>query len=156
MCVHPYTFLRKDLRGDLPKPIWPSGVRLVQFDEKLYARAAHDLLTQAYHRGGGHVGLFDSWLHSLIEDPDLDPSVFFLALADECVIGLALCWTSSFIKDLAVAEQWRRKGLGEALLLQAFNTFRERGAAYVDLKVETDNPFKAERLYARLGMRPVS
>ena len=69
------------------------------------------------------------------------------------IAGVAQCWTSAFVKDLAVRPRLRRRGLGSALLLQAFRTFRERGAAFVDLKVVADNLSGALRLYRSHGMR---
>ena len=58
------------------------------------------------------------------------------------------------MKDLVVHETWRRRGLGEALLLHVFATFRARGAEAVELKVQSDNT-GAVRLYERAGMRVV-
>lgn len=72
------------------------------------------------------------------------------------MIGLAQCWTSAFLKDLVVSAPWRRKGIGRALLLQAFNTFQERGAVHFDLKVEVGNTSNAEQLYRRAGMAPIA
>ena len=65
-----------------------------------------------------------------------------------------LCWTSAFVKDVVVRESWRRRGLGEALLLCAFNALATRGATAVELKVEAANQ-SAVRLYERLGMQVV-
>jgi ribosomal protein S18 acetylase RimI-like enzyme len=69
--------------------------------------------------------------------------------------GAVLCWTSAFAKDLVVHESWRRRGLGEALLLHAFNALATRGATAVELKVEAANR-SAVRLYERLGMQVVA
>ena len=58
-------------------------------------------------------------------------------------------------QDLAVAEAWRRRGVGQALVPLAFSAFRARGAERFDLKVKLSNPSGAIQLYQRLGMRPV-
>ena len=90
------------------------------------------------------------------ERPEYDPALLFLAVDDgRHVIGLAQCWTGAYLKDLAVAKSWRRRGLGEALVLHAFGVFRAMGAPHLDLKVEDGNPSGADRLYRRLGMTPV-
>ena len=68
------------------------------------------------------------------------------------LIGFAQCWTSGFVKDLAVAAPWRKMGLGTALLRAAFREFKPRGAHFVDLKVEASNPSGAVSVYRRLGM----
>jgi ribosomal protein S18 acetylase RimI-like enzyme len=56
---------------------------------------------------------------------------------------------------LVVHPLARRRGTAEALLRTAFREFRRRGAKHVDLKVQTDNPTGAVRLYKRVGMREV-
>ena len=60
-----------------------------------------------------------------------------------------------FIKDLVVHPLARRRGVAEALLMTAFWEFQRRGEKQVDLKVQTDNPTGAVRLYKKLGMREV-
>ena len=147
--------MRKDLAHAPPEPAWPGGLRLAGFDPGR-AAGVHALLRDAYAHGGGSVGPFASWWPSLRDDPEYDPSLVFVAVdpADR-VAGVAQCWTSAFVKDLAVASEWRRRGLGEALLMQVFACFWRRGARQVELKVLTDNPFGAERLYRRVGMHVV-
>ena len=153
----PYVHLRKELHDDGKGPVWPSGIRPAPFEADRHVRQAHDLLTQAYRHGGGRVGTLDEWWSSLRADPEYDPSMFFIAVDENNrVVGLAQCWTSAFLKDLVVSEAWRRKGVGEALMLHAFATFRSRGATHLDLKVEVGNPAGAERLYYRIGMKPVA
>lgn len=149
--------LRRDLSDPLPAPVWPEGVRLTAFAPERHAQAVHALLVTAYARGGGSVDAFDAWWPSLETDAEYDPALCLVAEDDDGrVVGVAQCWTSAFIKDLAVAPAWRRRGLGSALLLEAFRRFRERGAAHVDLKVEADNPSGAVRLYRAYGMRDVA
>ena len=57
------------------------------------------------------------------------------------------------MKDLAVHPEHRRRGLGEALLHHAARTYRAAGVTKVGLKVDSDNPTGAPRLYERLGYR---
>jgi ribosomal protein S18 acetylase RimI-like enzyme len=79
------------------------------------------------------------------------PSCFLALDHTDGLAGVALCWTSAFLKDLAVRADMRRRGLGEALLLHVLSIFRARGATHVDLKVELDNT-DGIRLYQRCGM----
>jgi ribosomal protein S18 acetylase RimI-like enzyme len=148
--------LRKSLEGRPCPPTWPVGTRLTQFDPSLLGRDVHELLVEAYKTGGGSVGEYEQWLTSLAQDREYDPALVFSVLGpDGRLVAVAQCWTCAFIKDLAVKEGWRRQGLGEALLLHVFQTFQERGAPCVDLKVEPGNRHGAERLYRRVGMLPV-
>jgi ribosomal protein S18 acetylase RimI-like enzyme len=88
----------------------------------------------------------------MTSDTEFDPQLWFLAEAEGgSLAGAALCWTSEFLKDLVVHESWRGRRLGAALVHHVLGEFRRRGARAVELKVESDNPSGAQRLYERLG-----
>jgi ribosomal protein S18 acetylase RimI-like enzyme len=133
---------------------WPEGVRLLGFTPG-QAAEVHAVLTLAYSQGGGSVPPYSEWWPALATDAEFDPTLLFVARDIACrVVGVAQCWASAFIKDLAVHPEWRRRGLGRALLLHAFGVFKSRGATTVSLKVEADNPSGAMRLYQSVGMYP--
>lgn len=141
--------LRKDLGRPVPSPEWPPGFSsrtLLQAD----ATAVHALLGAAYGEDGG-VPEFAAWWREFSGDAEFDGSLCFLVLRDGRLAAVALCWTSAFLKDLAVHPDFRRLGLGSNLLRQVFGAFRERHASAVDLKVETGNA-AAIALYERAGM----
>lgn len=149
--------MRRELPVDadsLEPPQWPSGVacRTLRDDD---ARAAHTLLASAYWQGGGGVPDFRRWWSQLRKDAEFDPALCFVAADAQGLVGVAQCWTSAFVKDLAVAERARRKGLGRALMLTAFRAFAERGAWAVSLKVKEENA-GALALYKDLGMEIVA
>lgn len=157
MSISTHTHLRKDLLGATPTPLWPPGAKLERFAPEQHSKPAHALLVEAYRGGGGQVASYEDWWAALRSDPEYDPAVFFLAVdGGNHVVGLAQCWISAYLKDLAVAKSWQCRGIGQALVLHAFAVFRARGAIHLDLKVEDDNPSGAGRLYQQLGMRPVS
>jgi ribosomal protein S18 acetylase RimI-like enzyme len=144
--------MRRVLDAPVPAPAWPDGVCLSSFTPD-QAQDAHALLVRCYEHGGGTVGAFDEWWPALLADPEFDSALCFVARRIEGdMVGIAQCWTSAFVKDLVVHPSWRRRGVGEALLLHAFGLFRARGAKFVDLKVLDDNPSGAYRLYSRVGM----
>lgn len=143
--------LTRDLNMALPALVWPAGAHPVPLATSKPIQL-HALLVAAYRNGFGSVPLFDDWWTNLVEDSEFDPKLVFIAAdASANPIGLAQCWTSGFIKDLVVAESWRGRRLGKALLLAAFHAFAARGLTHVDLKVETNNA-RARRLYQSLGM----
>ena len=149
--------MRRELGGALESPRWPDAVVLQTLPvkpEKTLLKAAHAVLTPNYWEGGGGAPIFPRWWKALRKDDEFDPALFFLAMDSDGVAGLAQCWTSAFVKDLAVAPRLRRKGLGRALMLAAFEAFTQRGAAHVDLKVREDNA-PAIALYKSLGMRTI-
>lgn len=148
--------MRRDLREPFDVAVWPAGVHLRSFATE-HAKAVHDLLAIAYMGGGGSVDAFPAWWSSLASDAEFDPELIFVAWdAGSRIAGVAQCWTSAYIKDLAVRPDRRRQGLGRALVLHVFQVFKDRGARSVDLKVEANNPSGAVRLYRGLGMRQIS
>jgi ribosomal protein S18 acetylase RimI-like enzyme len=143
--------MQRTLAEPLPEPIWLNGVRPGFFTAR-QAPAVHALLQSAYAGGGGCVAPFGPWWSSLAADVEYDPALCVVAQdADGVLVGVAQCWTSAFVKDLAVHPIWWRRGVGRALLLQVFQVFRSRGAETVALKVQADN-VAAIRFYERLGM----
>jgi ribosomal protein S18 acetylase RimI-like enzyme len=144
------------MRVELPTragrgPLWPAGIDVRGYQAS-DARPLHDLLVRGYEHGGGSVAPFDQWLPQTTDDPEWDPALCFLATSGGALAGVALCWTSAFVKDLVVAEPWRRRGLGEALLRHVLETFALLGATAVELKVHATNA-EAVRLYERVGMQ---
>jgi ribosomal protein S18 acetylase RimI-like enzyme len=148
--------MRKDLREPIEAAPVPAGYRIRTFEDG-DAQAIHALLSRTYADAGDTLPPFSEWWTKLSGDEEFDPELCFVAVdAEEKVAGVAQCWTSAFLKDLAVRADARRLGLGEALLTHCFAVFRRRGAEHLDLKVEIDNPTGALRLYERSGMTAVS
>jgi ribosomal protein S18 acetylase RimI-like enzyme len=144
--------MRKHLAAPVALPVWPSGARPVPVTETA-VDALHAILVTAYANGFGSVPpTADAWWTSITADSEFDQALVFVA-ADSAgaPIGLAQCWTSGFVKDLAVVPQWRGKGIGDALLAEVFAAFRARGLSHVDLKVGAANA-PAVGLYRRAGM----
>ena len=84
-----------------------------------------------------------------------DADLWFLALAGDEIVGTCLCFPyeeTGWIRQLAVAEAYRKRGLGSALLLHSFHAFKQRGYQKVGLAVESAN-LNAYRLYERVGMK---
>jgi len=145
--------LRKILDDDLLPPRWPEGFVVRGFLSS-DAPALHALLTEVFDDGAD--GPYEEWWPRVSSDAEFDPALCFLVIDGKGLLaGAALCWATSFVKDLAVHPEARGRGIGEALMRQAFITFRDRGAAHVDLKTNTVENAAAARLYERLGMIPV-
>lgn len=149
LATHDFLLMKRDLAVAIPAPAWPDGVRSVPFDVA-DVRSIHALLQRAYANGFGSVAPdWLDWWEGLRADGEFDPSLCFVARADEEIVGFCLCWTSSFVKDLVVAPEWQGRNIGAALLSTAMMALRERGAAEVRLKVVSENA-AARRLYRRL------
>lgn len=84
----------------------------------------------------------------------------FVWVEEGCVVGnvslrRALRWGGFLIGNVAVHPQWRRRGIGEALMRAAIQEASIHGARWVGLEVRAGNE-AARRLYERLGFREIS
>ena len=150
-----YLHLRFDLLAhEAPAAFWPPQLSLAPFTPDK-ARALHSLFAAAYRNGGGSVGPFEDWWQKTSRDSEFDPALCFLVEdAGGRLAAGALCWTSAFVKDIAVREDCRRHGLGQALLAHILASFHARGFHAVELKVEKENPSGAVAFYRRFGFVP--
>jgi mycothiol synthase len=92
-----------------------------------------------------------------------DPSLWLLAWDAGELAGFVLAFPKrsgdtalGWVQSLGVRPQWRRRGIGEALLRVAIGRLHARGLRAVGLGVQADNATGALGLYERVGMRPVS
>ena len=145
-----------ELRDDLPAPSFAPDVAVRPYEDA-DARPLHDFVELAYAQNNERILPFEPWLHFMTAHGDFDPSLWHLAEADGGIVACCLTWAPfegrGWIKDLAVHPNHRRRGLGEALLHLAHRVYRDRGVERVGLKVDSDNPSGAGRLYERLGYR---
>ncbi len=93
---------------------------------------------------------------------DFEADLWFLAMDGERVCGFCTAYATShgdaetgLIDELGVRPAWRRRGVGRALLLEAFRALRDRGLSAVELEVDSDNRSGALRFYEAAGMRSV-
>jgi mycothiol synthase len=155
-------FLRMqiDMADAPPSPVWPEGVEVSAFRPDADTAAVHACVHEAFaHEWSFRAEPLDDWRRRKLEDPRFDPSLWAVARDGGDVCGVALStagqFEMGFVNSLAVRPAWRRRGLGLALLRQAFTSFWERGERRVGLGVDTANPTDAVRLYERAGMRAV-
>jgi ribosomal protein S18 acetylase RimI-like enzyme len=140
------------LDGDEPEPSLPAGVRVRTFDPA-DAETVHELLDTEYASWDrSYVPMpHDEWVEFMLGDDDFDATVWWLAEADDALAGCALHWRSGWVKDVAVRESERGRGIAGSLLRLGFAEFARRGVSRVGLKVDAANPTGAISLYERLG-----
>jgi ribosomal protein S18 acetylase RimI-like enzyme len=140
--------LRRTLDAALEAPVWPGCyvIRTLVAGDEGYL---HALLIEV----GWEIGPDpDDWWAERSGDAEFDPGLCFLAFDPAGrMVGAACCWTSGYLKDLAVHPAARRLGLGEALVREVLLAFRARGVDHVDLKTNRIDSAAAMRLYRRLG-----
>ena len=138
------------------QPVFPDGIELkpytVESDHDLFE--AHE---DAFSDHWGHTrGTYDEWLH---HNKERDKSLWIIAWDGEKVAGYSLCRTRmgiGWVGSLGVRRPWRKRGLGEALLLQSFYNLHANGYKTIGLGVDAQNPTGATRLYKKAGMHAAS
>lgn len=145
-----------DLDTPPPAPLWPTGIEarsLVVGQDEL---AAFTAISESFRDHWGMLpDSFEAWRKRTIDKPDFDPSLWFIAFAGGEVAGAVRCeyrLGDGWVHALGVRRPWRRRGLGNALLLQAFGEFYRRGTRRVGLGVDAASPTGATHLYERAGM----
>ncbi|WP_249584725.1 GNAT family N-acetyltransferase [Pseudomonas viridiflava] len=146
--------MRRDLTAALPHAPWPPGVTCVSLTPR-HSLQAHSLLTQSHLLEDGQWLRHPDWLDAFEHNPEFDRSRCFVAIDSDHVLGVINCWTSAFIKDLAVHPDDRNRGIGTALLHHLFVHLKRCGEAAVDLKV-MENNLIARRLYEKSDMSYVA
>jgi mycothiol synthase len=154
------------LNDSLPLPEWPADIAVRSMRLGQDERAVFAASREAFQDHWGHVERpfeeeYARWLHHNKSRQDFDPSLWFLALDGEQIAGICLCRMTThddpemgWVSILAVRKPWRQRGLGLALLYNAFGEFQRRGKSKVGLGVDAENLTGATRLYLRAGMQP--
>ncbi|HZT45198.1 MAG TPA: GNAT family N-acetyltransferase [Gaiellaceae bacterium] len=149
------TFFRMviDLVAEPAQPEWPEGFTVVsaeQGDE----HELYEVLEDAFVDHWGHASrTYEEWLAT----HEIEHELSFLVRTGDATAAGALCRRELFgmgwVDVLGTRREFRRLGLGEALLRHAFRELYRRGARRVGLGVDSENTTGATRLYERVGMR---
>jgi mycothiol synthase len=153
--VHKYHFrMRIDLDTPPAAPTWPEGVTLRTAVPNQDDRLIYGFIQAAFDNPGRVAPTFERWRETMIGAHNFDSTLWFLTFRGDELIGAALCFEypqNGWVRQLGVADAWRRKGLGSALLQHVFGIFFERGHVAVALGVEADNQ-RALKFYQGVGM----
>jgi mycothiol synthase len=148
------------LDGTPPEPSFPAGIELRPFIKGEHDIAVWQAQNETFRdHPGSHEWTFEEWQRERFDDPESDPSLWAIAWDGENIAGFALNRYRTgigWVRMLGVRRPWRRRGIGEALLLQSLGLFHRRGMNTIGLGVNAQNPTGATRLYQRLGMHAAS
>ena len=160
-------FLRMviEMETEPKKPVYPEGfeIRKIAYDKEF--RDAIMATSEAFEDHWGFTKKSEEdelafWKHRLENDPEFDPSLWYLATDGDQIAGICLCFPKliedpemGWVSELAVRRPLRCKGLVLALLQHAFYEFYRRGQHKVGLNIDADSLTKATELYIKAGMR---
>lgn len=136
-------------------PVWPAGITLRTAVPDQDDRLLYNFIQAAFDRPGRVPPSFEDWRDFMMGVYNFESDLWFLAYHGDELIGAILCFDypqNGWVRQLGVAQQWRRQGIGSALLQHVLGVFYRRGHTAVGLGVEADNQ-KARQLYERVGMK---
>ena len=147
-----------DLGGEAREPSWPDGIAVRPATTADHRRVYEAAVEVWLDTNDPIDETFDEWAHWHVAQPSSDGSLWLLAEAGDVLAGFAVCRVdpvdpnAGYVSLLGVRRPWRRRGLGEALLLRAFQELRGRGLTRGTLGVDASSRTGATRLYERAGM----
>ena len=153
---------RMQVNLDVPPvvPAFPHGIELRPFNKDEHAHAVLDAQNDAFRNNwGSHAVEFEGWSLRKFNQKDFDPSLWLIAWDGDQIAGFSqnrLRMGIGWVGTLGVRPAWRKRGLGEALLLHSFDNFYQRGMKTIGLGVDASNPTGATRLYQKVGMNIAS
>jgi mycothiol synthase len=143
----------------LSAPEWPDAIAVDTFrpEQEALVHAAHQ---EAFRDHWEHKDeTIEEWRKWMVESPQFDPALWFVARDGEEIAGISLCAVHAsgdpehgFCRVLAVRRPWRGRGLGLALLRHSFVEMHRRGMKRASLGVDAENLTGAVALYERAGM----
>ena len=153
-----------DLNSPPAVPTFPEGITVRTYDPETELEAVYRTFVDTFKDHFGFVtppfekGLAD-FKHNLIDEPGYDPRFWFVAMDGNEIVGICLCRRedpedvkSGWVNELGVRRDWRKRGLGYALLKHAFAAFYTDGKKRAGLGVDASSLTGALRLYERAGM----
>lgn len=150
--------MKIDLHETPPAPTWAEGIAVKTLaDDPTLFRAVFEADQEAFRDHWGYVpDSFEQWEYWTKNKEGFDPLLWFLAMDGAEVAAISLCinekTSGGWVDTLGVRRQWRRRGIGEALLYHSFGEFYKRGIHEVYLGVDAASLTGATRLYERVGM----
>jgi GNAT superfamily N-acetyltransferase len=145
-----------------PQPEWIDGISVRRFIKNQDEQATYRADEEAAEDKGYHDPLsYEGWVKRMRMDQEsFDPDLWFLACQDSEIAGVALNLyhkesDTGWVDHLGVRRDWRKRGIGKALLLHSFGEFYKRGICRIKLSVDSKSLTNAPRLYESVGMKTV-
>jgi GNAT superfamily N-acetyltransferase len=157
--VRVFREMRIELAAEPEPASWPNGLVVDDFDPESEARAFHAAQQAAFaDHWEFRPRTFEDWSELHLGPESLDPALWCV-VRDGCEIAAGtICeagrYGGGWVAVLFTRRDWRRRGVGRALLQDAFARCFRRGERSVGLGVDADGTMGAFHLYESAGMRP--
>jgi mycothiol synthase len=154
--VRRFRELRITHAAEPARPRYPEGLTVAAFDPA-DARAFHAAQQEAFaDHWEHHPRAFESWAKQHFDADGYDPTLWRVVRDGDAIVAGMTCrggvLGAGWVEFLFTRRPWRRRGIGEALVRDAFHLFWQRGEPTVGLGVDAQSDTGAFRLYERLGM----
>ena len=146
------------------EPEWPAGITLRIFNPETDMEQVYRAVDESFRDHYGHVDVpfeegLERFKHFMTSYEGFDPSLWFLAMDGDEIAGICLCRNHAYdnhdvgyINTLGVLRNWRKRGIGLALLRHSFAELYRRGRRMAGLGVDAQSLTGALRLYESAGM----
>lgn len=163
--VRTFSTLVIEMHAPPPDPQIPPGIHIRHFNPETETESMTRTKMDTFKDHWGYIErpievILERWQHHITTDPDYDPTLVFVAVAGDTIVGVCQCRPKrvadpdmAWIDILGVRKEWRHQGLGLALLHHTFGEFYRRGKRKVSLGVDTQSLTGATRLYEKAGMQ---
>jgi ribosomal protein S18 acetylase RimI-like enzyme len=143
------------------EPVIPDGIEIRPYRHPEDEQRVYEALQEAFlDHWDFHPSTIENWREFNVKAGNFEPDVWLVAWDGDEVAGASLNYPErsgdpghGWVGTLGVRRDWRRRGLGDALLRRSFAVLHARGLRKVRLGVDAENPTGATRLYERAGMR---
>ena len=157
--VRVFREMRIGLAAEPPGPEWPERLVAGAFDPDRDARAFHAAQQEAFaDHWEFKERTFEEWRDFHLVKEKFDASLWGVVRAGDEIAAGAICvadrYGGGWVAVLFTRRQWRGRGVGRALLQDAFVRFWQRGERSVGLSVDADGTLGAFHLYESAGMKP--
>jgi mycothiol synthase len=158
--VRVFRELRVELSVAPELPDWPDGLVPDTFDAERDAPAFHAAEQEAFaDHWEFRPRSLARWRGLHVETEQFDPSLWRVVRAGDEIVAGAICeadrYGGGWVAVVFTRRPWRGRGVGRALLHDAFRKFWDRGERSIGLGVDAENATGAFQLYESVGMRPV-
>lgn len=162
--IRSFYTMRRDFAAPPVALPFPEGFRVVSFAENPDLRAFVEVDIEAFRQHWGYIPAsldeeVTRWQHVVDTAPDFDPNYWWIAYCGDMPAAAIMTMTESsvgeniaWVSSLGVLAQFRKRGLGSALLNLAMSAHFARGASGIALGVDASNATNAVAIYERAGM----
>ncbi len=159
-----YLIMERSMNGDIETPEFPPQFTVKPFDHENteMLRMVFDAERAAFDdQDAFYSPPFDIWKARMLLG-NFNPKLWVLAMDGEELAGFSICQTNrnrpylGWVRVIGVRPEWRKQGLGLALMAQSFQNLKAAGMKNVGLQVHDINPTGALNLYKRAGMTEIA